>query len=93
MSVYAAFLRNTDHAAAADFLQAHIDYLTDLRNRGVVLANGRLLEGWGGIVLYRGNSLEEVRALVELDPFVVHGIRSYEIFEWDVRWSPDVAFR
>ena len=93
MALYAAFLKNTDHEAVFEYLQAHIDYLADLRNKGVVLANGRLLEGWGGIVLYRGDGLEEVRALVERDPFVLHGIRGYELFEWDVRWSPVVEIQ
>lgn len=90
MIVYAVLLRNAGQDGA-QLLQAHIDYLTDLRGQGVVLANGRLLNGWGGIVLYRAASLEEARALVERDPFVQHGIRSYELFEWDVKWSAAVS--
>lgn len=91
MSVYAVLLRNTDHPDAGVYLQAHIDYLANLRELGIVLGNGRLLEGWGGIVLIRSGHADEARLLVERDPFVLHGIRTYELFEWDVKWSPVVA--
>ncbi|BBI33586.1 YciI family protein [Cohnella abietis] len=89
MSVYAVIVKFTDHSEASTYLQEHIAYLAELREKGIVLANGRLLEGWGGINLFRG-SLDEVRVLVERDPFVLHGIFTYELFEWDVRWSPAV---
>lgn len=93
MSIYAVIMKNSDHPAAFEYLQAHIDYLTDLRQQGIVLANGRLLEGWGGIALYRTDSADEAREHVERDPFVLHGIRAYELFEWDVKWSPVAAKR
>ncbi|GAA3400330.1 YciI family protein [Paenibacillus hodogayensis] len=93
MRIFAVFLRNLNQDKAQEHLQAHIDYLSGLREQGVVLGNGRLLEGWGGIVLFRDEDLEAVRQLVERDPFVEHGVRSYELFEWDAKWSSSVTIR
>jgi len=93
MSVYAAILSNENQAGLEQYLQAHIDYLADLREQGLVLGNGRLLESskGQGLVLLRGDSLEAVTALIEQDPFIVHNIKSYELFEWDARWSAVVT--
>ncbi|BBI34127.1 YciI family protein [Cohnella abietis] len=91
MKLFAVFLRNQNQEHAQEHLQAHIDYLSGLRAEGKVLANGRLLEGWGGIVLFRGSNLDEVLELVKQDPFVIHEVRSYEIFEWDAKWAPNVT--
>jgi uncharacterized protein YciI len=34
------------------------------------------------MVIYYGNSKEEVEALVQQDPFIIHDARTYLIREW-----------
>jgi rhodanese-related sulfurtransferase/uncharacterized protein YciI len=90
MAYYAVWMKPANQELAPVYLEAHIEYLSQLRLEGKVSGNGRLLNGpaGGGLVIYRGNSIEEVQALIEKDPFVVHGVRAYEFYHWDVRWAP-----
>lgn len=90
MSIFAALYYNKA-VASEPYLQAHIDFLADLRERGTVLANGRLLEGPGGLVLLRAASVEQAHALLVEDPFIVHDIRRLEIFEWALHRAPGVS--
>lgn len=71
----------------AEFFQAHLDYLTELRAYGTVFASGRLIDGPpGGIVIYKAKNLKAARMLVEIDPFIIEKIRSYTIYEWAVNF-------
>lgn len=88
MRDFAVFLKVTDASPAREELDAHIAYLQRLRSDGVVLGNGRLLDGDGGLVIFRANTREEVETWVKQDPFVISGARSYEVYEWGVKWSP-----
>ncbi|MFC5704436.1 YciI family protein [Cohnella faecalis] len=76
-----------DASKAEKHLKAHIEFLDRLRESGVVLANGRFADGSGGLVIYRGESRESVQELVERDPFVANGVRSYIIREWLAKWG------
>ena len=38
----------------------------------------------GGLVIYRADSYDTVKAYVENDPYVVHGARTYHIHEWEM---------
>ncbi|WP_429993654.1 rhodanese-like domain-containing protein [Metabacillus fastidiosus] len=88
MKYFAVILKNSKEELVSEYLDAHIAYLERLRIDGIVTGNGRLLDGGGGLIIYRGQSLEEVQKLVEEDPFIVHKIRTYEIYEWAVKWAP-----
>lgn len=46
--------------------------------------NGRFTDGAGGLVIYKGASLEQVEELVNTDPYIINGARKYEIHEWDM---------
>ncbi|WP_338113060.1 YciI family protein [Paenibacillus artemisiicola] len=62
----------------------HLQFLADNRAAGRLHANGRFVDGAGGLVIYRGSSLEEVEDLVKQDPYVKLGARGYEIHEWEI---------
>lgn len=70
-------------------LPAHLEYMIGLEKAGAVFASGPLTEAGGeprgdGLTILRAASAEEARRLAEADPFVVHGLRSFELREWTV---------
>lgn len=81
---YAVFLPMLDPDKSIEFRAQHLQFLSDRRQEGKLHANGRFVDGAGGLVIYRASSYEEVEDLVKQDPYIVHGARTYEIHEWDI---------
>lgn len=81
---FAVFLPMKDADKSVKFREQHLQFLADRREEGKLLANGRFTDGAGGLVIYKGNSLEEVEAWVKEDPYIIEGARNYEIHEWDI---------
>jgi uncharacterized protein len=70
-------------------LPAHLEYMISLEKRGVLFASGPLADGAGppsgaGLTILRVGSAQEARGLAEADPFVVNGLRTFEIKEWTI---------
>ena len=70
-------------------LPAHLEYMIALEKRGVLFASGPLSDGAGpptgaGLTILRVESAQEARAIAEADPFVVNGLRTFEIKEWTI---------
>jgi hypothetical protein len=70
-------------------LPAHLDYMIANEKKGIVFASGPLSEADGsqrgrGLTVLRASSAEEARAIAAQDPFVVNGVRAFEIREWTV---------
>lgn len=84
MKYFAVFLPMKDAQKSKDFRGEHLDFLSKKRTEGTILMNGRFVDGAGGLVIYRGNSLEAVEKLVNTDPYIVNGARDYEIHEWEM---------
>jgi uncharacterized protein YciI len=78
--------------AAADIAQhlpQHLEYMIDLEKKGVLFASGPLAEADGktrgdGLTILRAASAEAARRIAEADPFVVKGLRTFELREWTV---------
>jgi uncharacterized protein YciI len=66
------------------FREQHLQFLASRREEGKLLANGRFTDGAGGLVIYKGRSLDEVEGWVKEDPYIIEGARHYEIHEWDI---------
>jgi hypothetical protein len=69
------------------FLSAHLEYMIGLEKRGHVFASGPLADGEGpptglGLTVLRAKDANEARALAEADPFVVSGVRTFDLKEW-----------
>lgn len=60
----------------------HLAYLDDLEKKGKIYLKGRYVDGTGGMIIYKADSLDEARELATNDPFVIHGVRSCEIHEF-----------
>lgn len=70
-------------------LPAHLEYMIGLERRGLLFASGPLSDGAGppsgaGLTILRVASAQEARAVADADPFVVNGLRTYELKEWTI---------
>lgn len=81
---YAVFLPMKDEEKSRIYRPQHLAYLEEQRHAGRIFANGRFVDGAGGLVVYIAQSDEEVKGWVEQDPYVAQGARSFEIHEWDL---------
>jgi uncharacterized protein len=79
---FAVLLPMLDAAKSAEHRQAHLDYLTKLREEGKIFAQGRFTDDWGGMVIYIAESYEQVQSWVQNDPYVIQQARTHEIHEW-----------
>lgn len=90
MKYFAAFLPMLDKEKSDFYRQAHLDYLRKMGAEGKIFAKGRFADGAGGLVIYVGESLEEVQPYVENDPYVIHKARGFEIHEWEMSLDSNV---
>ncbi|MBO9599429.1 MAG: hypothetical protein J7559_16605, partial [Cohnella sp.] len=60
----------------------HLAYMTSMEEKDNIFAKGRFVDGSGGMVIYRAETLEEAEGFAANDPYVIHGARTYEIREW-----------
>ncbi|CAI6087448.1 NAD(P)-binding domain-containing protein [Cohnella sp. JJ-181] len=81
---FAVFLPMKDPELSVKHREEHLQFLADRRSEGKLHANGRFVDGAGGLVIYKARSLDEAASWVKQDPYVVLGARGYEIHEWDI---------
>jgi uncharacterized protein YciI len=69
-----------------DLLPAHLEFMIDLEKSGVLFASGPLDGGarGDGLTILRAASLEEAKQVAARDPFVINGLRSFDVREWTV---------
>lgn len=70
-------------------LDEHLRWLLALERTGVVLLSGPLLSGpnvtpGSGLTVLRADDEAAASAIASRDPFVVNGIRLFEIWQWRV---------
>ena len=70
-------------------LPAHLEYMIVNEKQGIVFASGPLSEQDGGqkgrgLTVLRAASREDAERIAAQDPFVVNGIRTFEVREWTV---------
>jgi uncharacterized protein len=70
-------------------LDAHLAWLLKLEVDGTVFLSGPLTSGPGirpgsGITVLRASSAEHAAAIAATDPFVLAGLRTFEVFGWRV---------
>lgn len=84
MKYFAVFLPMLDVQKSTDYRQDHLNFLGKLKEEGKIFAFGRFVDGAGGLIIYRADTLEAAKSMAEQDPYVVHKARGFEIHEWDV---------
>jgi uncharacterized protein YciI len=76
-------IKPTDEEAS--ILSEHFNYLESLTKHGIVLVFGRTLnndESTFGITIYRAESDDAARSIMENDPAVKNGIMRAELFPY-----------
>jgi uncharacterized protein YciI len=73
----------------AEHLPRHLEYMIGLEKQGILFASGPLAEADGktrgdGLTILRAASADAARKIAEADPFVVNGLRTFELREWTV---------
>ena len=60
----------------------HVAYLRQCYAASVFVASGRREPRDGGVILARGVTREQLEGILDLDPFVVAGVATYEVIEF-----------
>lgn len=61
---------------------AHVEWLMKYYSSGRFLGSGARVPRTGGVILARAESREEFLALLAEDPFQIHGVSQYEVYEF-----------
>lgn len=63
----------------------HLEYMTGLNTEGKVVLAGPVGDGAGALVVYEARSEDEVRRLIEEDPYTIEGVAvETSLREWNV---------
>ena len=84
MKYFAAFLPMRDSHKSKQVRPQHLEFLGCQVREGKIFAKGRFADGAGGLVIYQGESLDEVKNIAESDPYITSGARGLEIHEWEI---------
>jgi uncharacterized protein YciI len=63
-------------------MRAHVVFLKKYYAAGNFLISGRKIPRDGGIILAVGKSRRQIEAIVEEDPFFIHGLADFRIIEF-----------
>jgi uncharacterized protein YciI len=70
-------------------MAAHVAFLKKYYASGNFLVSGRKIPRDGGIILAVGKSRRHIQAIVEEDPFNVHGLADFRIIEFRANQRAD----
>jgi uncharacterized protein YciI len=68
--------------------EAHLAFLAELNERGVILVSGRRVPPVGGVVVIDAEDLEAAKAIMAEDPFAKAGVAVYEPYEFTPSAGP-----
>ena len=80
---------STTAADLAPLVDEHVSWLLELEHEGKVFLSGPLLDGPGtrpgsGITVLRARNAEEAARMAGGDPFVIAGLRSFDVYRWQI---------
>ncbi|WP_188456923.1 YciI family protein [Virgibacillus oceani] len=81
---YAVFLPMLDQEKSMHYRPDHLSFLQKQTEAGRIFAKGRFTDGAGGLVIYIGETKNEIEQIVKQDPYISQGARGYEIHEWEM---------
>jgi len=83
--LFVVIWKANDGVQLGPVLHDHLQFMIDLEKRGVLFASGPLSGKQGdGLSILRAAGMDEARAIAERDPFVVKGLRTFDLREWTV---------
>jgi uncharacterized protein len=67
----------------------HLEYMNSLEEKGVLFASGPFIQPGvlvgDGLTIFQTNTLEEARALMENEPLIKLGFRTFDLRPWEFR--------
>ena len=69
----------------ASLINAHKDFLEELRQNGSMEMSGPFTDKTGGAYLIKADSLEAAEALAFADPLHTSGSSQISVYEWDAK--------
>lgn len=83
MILYVTILETIDEKKDAEVLEEHIGYLNQKLEEGILIAKGPFTDHTGGLMIYKADSIDEARKLIEADPAVRDKTREIALLkEW-----------
>lgn len=73
-----------DRREALPLIPTHRQWTLDQQRAGRMIASGPTPDLSVGIMVFRGESEEEIASLCELEPLIAAGHRTVEIMAWEV---------
>lgn len=88
LDVWLVVTRNTDADRSAH-RDAHRAYMSELVSRGLIFASGPASdqlggEPFGGVTVLRVADVNAARSIMDAEPYVKNGTRTYELIAWRV---------
>lgn len=72
---------------ARSYRNAHVDYLTKLKNSGKLMMAGKFSDGSGGLYVLVADTLNEALYLANADPYHSNKFRNYTLKEWEKSYN------
>lgn len=60
----------------------HLEFLDEYYSSGLFIASGRQTPASGGIILAVASNREEIESIINDDPFKIHKLAEYQVFEF-----------
>jgi uncharacterized protein YciI len=67
----------------------HVKFLDKYYAKGIFQASGPQIPRYGGVILARAKSRDELRMILEEDPFYIHKSAEYQITEFIINKSSE----
>ncbi|WP_370009940.1 YciI family protein [Nocardia cyriacigeorgica] len=65
-------------------VEPHKQFLTELRDKGMLQETGRFTDGTGGAYIVLAESLDQAREIVYTDPVHTTGASEVTVYEWEI---------
>ncbi len=62
--------------------EKHIQFLDHYYSKGILIASGPQVPRTGGIIIAQCSSKTELENILKEDPFAIHGLAEYKIYEF-----------
>lgn len=82
MPYYVAIMETINPEKDAEILESHKAYLSAQIELGKIIAKGPFTDHSGGLIIFKTESYEEAKTIMDQDPVVVHNSRSITLKEW-----------
>jgi len=83
MMKFAVVFTYANQDKIAEVRPEHREYLATLKERGALAASGPFVDDSGALIIYEADTEDEVKRIIEGDPFHANGIfSSYFIRPW-----------